>query len=163
MDFFANPFGNLLGTDGGFKKYMEESGGNFGVGSGSQADTLMAENRGMGLSEAESQQQIASSIPSTGVGNVNVGGFDLAGLASDLFTASEEGKKRSATPMSMATNLTPHQGAGVQMPKAPQPMAQPMQQPMMQQPQNTAMQAVTQGFGKVPRIQQILQTLGYGR
>lgn len=163
MDFFANPFGNLLGTDGGFKKYMEENGGDFGVGSGAQADTLMAQNREMGLSESDSQQQIASSIASTGVGDVNVGGFDLAGLASDLFTASEEGKKRSSNPMSMATNLTPHQGAGVRMPQAPQPMAQPMQQQAMQQPQNTAMQAVTQGFGKVPRIQQILQTLGYGR
>lgn len=154
MAFDSNFFGNLFGTDGGFqdwqKKNQDQLSDQYGVGAGSQQAEQLA------------RQDFAFEQNTTGVPNADKG-FDLAGLASDLFTASEEGKKRNITPMSMATNLTPHSGAGVRMGQAPQPMAQPMQQPMMQQPQNTAMNAITQGFGKAPRIQQILQTLGYGQ
>jgi len=154
-----NFFGNLFGTDSGFqdwqKKNQDQLSDQYGVGAGSQQAEQLA------------RQDFALEQNTTGVPNADKG-FDLTGLASDLFTSSEEAKKRNTTPMSMATNLTPHSGAGVRMGQAPQPMAQPMQQPMMQQPmmqqpQNTAMSAITQGFGKVPRIQQILQTLGYGR
>lgn len=146
--FTGNPFGNLFGTDEGYQQFKQENADKFGISAEGDQAAMLA------------NQDKAFADNATGVPNKP---FDLAGLASDLFTASEEGKKRSSNPMSMATNLTPHQGAGVRMPQAPQPMAQPMQQQAMQQPQNTAMQAVTQGFGKVPRIQQILQTLGYGR
>lgn len=148
MAFDSNFFGNLFGTDEGYQQFKQENADKFGISAESEQAKMLA------------NQDKAFADNATGVPNKP---FDLVGLASDLFTASEEGKKRSSTPMSMATNLTPHSGAGVRLGQAPQPMAQPMQQPMMQQPQNTAMNAITQGFGKVPRIQQILQTLGYGR
>lgn len=89
----------------------------------------------------------------------NKSGFDLKGLAKDLF-----GGKKNTAAAGMITDLTPHSGAGVIMPKsAPQPIGMQANQGQGQPSTQAAMSAITGGIGSTPQLEQMLKALRYVR
>lgn len=111
----------------------------------STADFAMQESAGkMGMSGQEPSKS----------------GFDLKGLAKDLFG----GKKKNTAAMGMITDLTPHSGAGVIMPKsAPQPIGMQANQGQGQPSTQAAMSAITGGIGSTPQLEQMLKALRYAQ
>lgn len=96
---------------------------------GSQADILARENAGMGLSPEESQQQIASSIGTPNVENVDLSGgegWDLKGMAKAFL-----GDGEAAAPAVYKHDMSLQYGAGAK------PVVQPVQAQMPQKPQQS--------------------------
>jgi hypothetical protein len=86
-------------------------------------------------------------------------GFDLKGLAKDLF-----GGKKNTSALSMATDLTPDQNAGIIRPKsAPDPIGMQANQGQGQPSTSAAMSAITGGIGSSPQLDQMLKALRYAR
>lgn len=140
------------------------SGGGFGSDASQQQARMLAEQNSGLLDNAESQQQIASSIPGSGVENVDLGEFDVGGLLSDFGKAfgDDGGAASSAAPM----KVQPLQwGSGRQVQalpeyKAPTPLStaadaiaqasrmyagQPAQQPVQQPQQQSLLQKMLFG------------------
>lgn len=157
-------WGSLIGKD---PEWMTQSnlqntqailGGGFGEGAGigEQAEILAKQNAEMGLDALESQQQIASSIPGTGVENVDlpmdfdVGGM-AAGIAKGLKAFGDSGPEAPKAPQ--GSILKPIQMAG----KA-QPIQQPQAQPQaIGQPSNAMQTIQQQNLGSVPNIQDVIK------
>lgn len=158
-------WGSIFGKD---PEWMTQSnlqntqailGGGFSEGQkiGTQAEWLAQENAGMGLDALESQQQIASSLPGSGVADVDLPmDFDVAGmakgLAKGLGMVSDGGPK--APPPPQGSILKPIQRAGTAAPVG-QPQQQAIGSPMQS---SAAMQTIqNQQLGAVPTMDQMLK------
>jgi len=116
---------------------------------GSQAQILAAENAGMGLSPEESQQQIASSIGTPNVENVDLAdksSWDLKGMA-QAFLGGEEAKPE---PMVTSGKLMRGSGNAVQPIEPMMPQAKPQQS----QAANAIMMAMQQNQQNQPQVVQ---------